>query len=53
MRTDDVQIHDGAQIVLAAPVEGILQQIPGLRQLVALLIPELYLIDGDTYEVEA
>ena len=51
--TDDVQIHDGTQIMLAAPVEGILQQVPGLRQFVSLLIPELHLVDGDTHEVEA
>ena len=48
-----MQVNDGAQIILTAPVEGILQQIPSLRQLVAFLVPELHLVDGDTYKVEA
>ena len=39
--------------MLTAPVEGILQQVPSLGQLVALLIPELYLVDGDAHEVKA
>ena len=53
MRTDDVQVDDGTQVVLLRPVEGVVQQIPGLGQLVALFIPELHLVDGNTHEVEA
>ena len=50
---DDMQIDDGAQMVLASPVQRIGQQFPGLRQFVALLIPELHLVDGDAHEVKS
>ena len=48
-----MQIDDGTQVVLATLVECEGQQVPCLGQLVALFIPELYLVDGDAYEVEA
>ena len=48
-----MQINDGTEVVLAGPVEGVVQQVPSLGQFVALLIPELHLVDGDTYKVEA
>ena len=48
-----MQVDDSTKVVLAGPVEGVVQQIPGLRELLSLLIPELYLVDGDAHEVEA
>ena len=47
-----MQIDDGAQVVLTRPVEGIVQQVPCLGSFVSLLVPELYLVDGDAHEVE-
>ena len=53
VRTDDVQVNDGTQMVLLSHIDGVGHQLPGLRQLVALLIPELHLVNRQTYEVEA
>ena len=47
-----MQVDDGAQMVLVTLVESECQQIPSLGQLVALFIPELNLVDGDTHKVE-
>ena len=48
-----VKVDNGAKVVLAAPVECVLQQIPSLGQLCAFLVPELLLVDRDTYKVKA
>ena len=53
VRTDDVQVNDSAQVMLLCPIDGIEHQLPRLRKLVAFLIPELYLINWQTYEIEA
>ena len=53
MRADDVEIDDGTQMILGSQMEGIGQQLPCLGELVAFLIPELHLVDGDTHEIEA
>ena len=52
VRTDDVQVNNGTQLVFASPLQGIGQQRPGLRQFVSLLVPELHFVNGNTHKVE-
>lgn len=49
---DDMQIHDRPQFVFASPVERLREQFPCLGKPVALLVPELHLVDGNAHEVE-
>ena len=53
VRTDDMQVDDGTQVMLLSPIDSVYHQLPSLRQLVALFIPELYLVNRQAYEVEA
>ena len=48
-----MQVNDGTQVMLGTLVEGESQQVPCLWQFVAFLIPELHLVNGNTYKVEA
>ena len=48
-----MQIYDNAQIVLDALVNGKTEQVPCLGQLIAVLVPELYLVDRQSDEVKA
>ena len=47
-----MQIDHDAQILLPAPADGVVKQLERLRLLVACLIPELLLIDGQPDVVE-
>ena len=51
--TDYVEVHNGPDVVLACQVQGIREKVPGLRQFVAIFIPELHLVDGNAHVVEA
>jgi hypothetical protein len=53
VRTQDVQIDDGAKLVLRAPVEGARQMGEGLRQRLAVLAPHLLFVDRDAHVVVA
>ena len=48
-----MQVNDGAQVMFLSPVDGIDHQVPSLGQLVTLFVPELHLVNGQAYEVEA
>ena len=52
VRTDDVQVDDGTQMVLITLVKCEGQQVPCLGQFVALFIPELHLVNGNAHKVE-
>ena len=53
VRADDVQVDDGAQIRLLAPVERLPKQLEGLGLALSLLVPELDLIQRDADVIEA
>ena len=53
VRADDVQVDNGAQMVLLCPADGVVHQLPGFGQFAALLVPELHLVDGQAHKVEA
>ena len=44
---------DGAQMMLLSPLDGIVHQLPSLRQLIACLVPELHLVNRQAHKVEA
>ena len=46
MGAEGVQVHYDAQIVLDGPIQGVGQELPGVIQAVALLVPELDLVYG-------
>ena len=48
-----MEIHNDAKLILACPIKGIIQELPCLRKLIVVLIPELHFVDGETHMVES
>ena len=53
VRAQNVQVDDGAKIVLGAPVQRVIQQLKRLKFFVSLFIPHLLLIDWNSQMVES
>ena len=48
-----MQIHDHAQFMLECELDGRIQQFPGIRQFVPVVVPELFFINRDSDMVES
>ena len=48
-----MHVHYGTQVVLPGPIQGLREQLPRFGQLVALLVPELLLVDWNAHKVES